>query len=279
MKIIFATTADLTGWLLLAAIVPRFVGNEIAIALAHRRRPVDRQGLLQCLWSLERTQPQRLWRRENRLSRSPFHALAAQYQAPVTVYRHARQWQQGAALGVFPPDLLLTLRFGWRLGAAALAAIPAAYNIHPGRLPDYAGQYPVLWALLDGVATLHCTVHRLTPTLDGGPIIAVGTQAVLPHASHFWLRYHTYLAGFEAWWTATHGGTAQPTAIAPASSPPLRGWPESADFLQLRQQGHSLMSRDDYGAALTKWGLSPAQAAQLSNGIPPTIRKNFGLLD
>lgn len=50
-------------------------------------------------------------------------------------------------------------------------------NIHPSLLPDYRGLHTHARALADGAGKAGCTVHFVTPELDGGPIIS---QAEVP---------------------------------------------------------------------------------------------------
>lgn len=50
-------------------------------------------------------------------------------------------------------------------------------NIHPSLLPSYTGTHTHERALQDGVKIHGCTVHFVTPALDGGPIII---QAAVP---------------------------------------------------------------------------------------------------
>lgn len=50
-------------------------------------------------------------------------------------------------------------------------------NIHPSLLPAYTGIHTHERALADGIKIHGCTVHFVTPTLDGGPIII---QAAVP---------------------------------------------------------------------------------------------------
>lgn len=50
-------------------------------------------------------------------------------------------------------------------------------NTHPSLLPAFKGKRPVLDALEYGVRITGCTVHLVTPELDGGPILA---QAAVP---------------------------------------------------------------------------------------------------
>ena len=50
-------------------------------------------------------------------------------------------------------------------------------NIHPSLLPSFKGLHPQRQALAAGVKLSGCTVHFVTPELDGGPIVA---QAAVP---------------------------------------------------------------------------------------------------
>ena len=52
-------------------------------------------------------------------------------------------------------------------------------NIHPSLLPLFKGLQPQKQALDAGVRLSGCTVHFITPDLDGGPIIAQGAVPVL----------------------------------------------------------------------------------------------------
>lgn len=50
-------------------------------------------------------------------------------------------------------------------------------NIHPSLLPSFKGLHPQRQAIEAGVKLSGCTVHFVTPELDGGPIVA---QAAVP---------------------------------------------------------------------------------------------------
>ncbi len=52
-------------------------------------------------------------------------------------------------------------------------------NIHPSLLPDYPGLDTHARALSDGAVEAGCTVHFVTPEVDGGPIIAQAKVKVL----------------------------------------------------------------------------------------------------
>ena len=53
-------------------------------------------------------------------------------------------------------------------------------NIHPSLLPAYKGLHTHERALADGAALHGCTVHLVTPELDGGPVLLQAQVPVLP---------------------------------------------------------------------------------------------------
>ena len=46
-----------------------------------------------------------------------------------------------------------------------------AFNLHPGKLPQYAGLNPVSWTLFNGEKKQHVTLHWMTNKIDSGPIV------------------------------------------------------------------------------------------------------------
>jgi phosphoribosylglycinamide formyltransferase-1 len=71
------------------------------------------------------------------------------------------------------PDLVVLAGFMRVLGAPFVARYAGRMiNIHPSLLPAYAGLHTHRRALADGVAEHGCTVHFVTPDVDGGPVIA-----------------------------------------------------------------------------------------------------------
>lgn len=53
-------------------------------------------------------------------------------------------------------------------------------NIHPSLLPAYPGLNTHERALADGQRESGCTVHRVTPDLDAGPVVLQRTVPILP---------------------------------------------------------------------------------------------------
>jgi phosphoribosylglycinamide formyltransferase 1 len=79
------------------------------------------------------------------------------------------------------PDLIVLAGFMRILGAAFVQRYEGRMlNIHPALLPAYPGTETHLRALQDGATRHGCTVHFVTPDVDGGPIIAQAAVPVLP---------------------------------------------------------------------------------------------------
>jgi phosphoribosylglycinamide formyltransferase-1 len=53
-------------------------------------------------------------------------------------------------------------------------------NIHPSLLPAYKGLHTHERALADGASVHGCSVHLVTPELDGGPVLMQAEVPVLP---------------------------------------------------------------------------------------------------
>lgn len=70
------------------------------------------------------------------------------------------------------PDILLNVHSLQILHEAVLA-IPrlGSFNLHPGKLPEYAGLNTVSWAILRGEHSHAVTLHRMTGRIDAGEIV------------------------------------------------------------------------------------------------------------
>jgi phosphoribosylglycinamide formyltransferase-1 len=76
------------------------------------------------------------------------------------------------------PDLVLLAGFMRVLGDDFVHKFAGRMlNIHPSLLPAFPGMHTHREALVEGVKIHGCTVHFVTPTLDGGPIVI---QAAVP---------------------------------------------------------------------------------------------------
>jgi phosphoribosylaminoimidazolecarboxamide formyltransferase / IMP cyclohydrolase len=79
------------------------------------------------------------------------------------------------------PELVVLAGYMRIVGPAMLAAFPGKMiNLHPALLPAFPGAHAVRDALAAGVKITGVTVHFVDASLDGGPIIAQDSVAVLP---------------------------------------------------------------------------------------------------
>ncbi|HLX30652.1 MAG TPA: phosphoribosylglycinamide formyltransferase [Casimicrobiaceae bacterium] len=78
------------------------------------------------------------------------------------------------------PDLVVLAGFMRILGPRFVARYTGRMlNIHPSLLPAYPGTNTHERAVADGATAHGCTVHFVTPAVDGGPIIAQATVPVM----------------------------------------------------------------------------------------------------
>jgi phosphoribosylglycinamide formyltransferase-1 len=91
--------------------------------------------------------------------------------------------------------LVLLAGFMRRLHAGFLDAFPdRVLNLHPSLLPAFPGLDAIGQALRQGVTVTGCTVHLVTPDLDGGPIVAQEAVEVLPGDTHATLAARIHAA-------------------------------------------------------------------------------------
>ena len=100
-------------------------------------------------------------------------------------------------LSAFEPDLVLLSGFMRVFSAAFLDGCPAqVINQHPALLPDGGGDtvttsgglvipalrgaHVVADALRRGLPVTGCTIHRVTPSVDDGPVLAAAEVPILP---------------------------------------------------------------------------------------------------
>ena len=55
-----------------------------------------------------------------------------------------------------------------------------AFNIHPGKLPQYRGPFPTAWAILNNEKEIGITIHQIDRYADTGPIVSRKTHAIKP---------------------------------------------------------------------------------------------------
>ena len=90
-----------------------------------------------------------------------------------------------------PEPWLISMNSTAIIGRAILERFDGrAVNLHPGRLPDFAGLYTVQWAIRLGESATAATAHFMTDTVDAGDVIYAASVPISPHDTGLsaWLR-------------------------------------------------------------------------------------------
>ncbi|WP_137179348.1 formyltransferase family protein [Roseomonas sp. AR75] len=100
------------------------------------------------------------------------------------------------ALRAARPDLIVTLHFDQILSAETLALAPlGGINMHPALLPRHRGPIPAFWALAKGEGRAGVSIHRLTPRIDAGAVLAQRAVTLPPGVSALAAARLLHLAG------------------------------------------------------------------------------------
>lgn len=274
MNILICSKRDLTSTVFLNDLLERLAplpGCRLRLVLAERTRPIETQvPELARMKLYERDLPfQVLF---PLLEAGPRPAalltparLAARYGIALSVVRGIRDPVFQKVLDDFAPDLILSARFSF-LFPPELIAAPArgVINVHPGRVPDYAGLYPHFFAMLAGERTHGCTVHMVDRNIDGGAILAEGEVPITPALTAFALNLESHLLGNRLVtdvilsWLKGHGTQAVPQRQSKLKS---NTYPTAAEFEKFRSAGLSLINADEYLDILRRFGASEGRSA------------------
>lgn len=117
---------------------------------------------------------------------------------PVHRTRDVNDAASAAFVASLAPDLIVSAFFNQRIAEATVRlARCGAVNIHPSPLPAFRGVDPVFYARLRGAETLGVTVHRVTPELDAGGILAQEIRPLDPASSVLRATVSLYARGAE----------------------------------------------------------------------------------
>lgn len=267
MRILVCTKLDLHGAHFANRLLPALAGHEIVgLWLADKNRPAeDRVPELAQLRFLERLLPIDLlfplidalpFDQADRAPDATFATLGRRHATPVEVIT-ALDAATRARLAALAPDLVIVARFSHLFDAASIA-IPrhGILNVHPGRLPGYAGLHAPLRAVTDGAGAFGCSVHWITPGIDDGPLLNVIDQPIDlagnlldQTAALYPLAIPTLLAAIEAC-AAGHrpAGTPQDLRLRRYHS-----MPDAAPFAALARLGMKLWHPDALAAWLGRY--------------------------
>jgi len=138
-----------------------------------------------------------------------------------------------ARVEALEPELVVCACFPFILGRGVLERPPlGCLNLHPSPLPAYRGPAPLFWQLRAGEPRSAVTLHRMSPRIDAGPVVAARELEAEPGISASELSARLARAGAElvvAAVAALARGTleATPQDEARASYFP---WPGAGDF-------------------------------------------------
>jgi methionyl-tRNA formyltransferase len=164
---------------------------------------------------------------------------------PVLATRDANGAQGLQFVQSLAPDLLLSAFFNQRI-VEALAAIPrlGALNIHPSLLPALKGVDPVFYARLRGAA-LGVTLHRISPQLDCGDIIAQRSLECPEEESVLATTARLYAKGAELLLGSLGALEAGAPGLPQGAGGEYDSWPRRAQVRALRRKGISLVRLRD----------------------------------
>jgi methionyl-tRNA formyltransferase len=69
------------------------------------------------------------------------------------------------------PDIHLCIFYNKIIDKEIIDNVPFNVNFHGGKLPDYKGCYPNIWAIINGEKEIEVTAHVMETDLDSGDII------------------------------------------------------------------------------------------------------------
>jgi folate-dependent phosphoribosylglycinamide formyltransferase PurN len=175
-----------------------------------------------------------------------------------------------AAAEAFSPDLILSVRFSFFFRPPFIGmAKHGVINVHPGRLPDYAGLYPHFYSMMAGERTVGCTVHVVDGGIDSGPILAAGEVPIVTGRSAFANNLESHLLG---------NGLVVKVVEALMRGERLAGVPQDPDHLKqhtyptheefraFQMKGFALIDMGEYLNLLRRFGLFGSVSA-LPSGV------------
>jgi len=144
------------------------------------------------------------------------------------------------------PDLLVAAFFNQRI-SDTVTAMPkyAAVNIHPSLLPAFRGVDPVFFAMLRDSRKVGVTLHRLSPELDAGNVIAQQALSVAPDESVLRTTARLFDCGAGLLLASLDALLSGESGAPQAGEANYDSWPTPPQVAQLGRQGGSLVSRRD----------------------------------
>lgn len=247
------------GCLILNQLIPALQHHRLQVLLADKTRTVDTAVVeLADIKMLERTLlNSTIFPLIDSLPADPdsqlftFYGLAERFATPFQVLHNDQEFAGGQQwVQEFAADLVISARFGFIFDKAGIdAAAGQIINFHPGSLPAYAGQFPVLRAMLRGEPDVGCTLHYINPGIDTGPVIDRRWISVNLKHSHFYHRRAITQLGMEAiidFVALLDAGKAPPGEPQAHGHRHYYSWPDAREFEIARRVGIVNMTPAEY---------------------------------
>ena len=140
------------------------------------------------------------------------------------------------------PDLLVSAFFDQIIGEPLVAAARyGAVNIHPALLPSFRGVDPVFYARLADSPVLGVSVHRVTPELDRGNLLAQKKFDVRPRESVLATTTRLFGAGAGLLLESLDAIAAGASGTPQTGEGSYHSWPSRAQVADLRRKGVRLI--------------------------------------
>ncbi|MEM7442342.1 MAG: formyl transferase [Pseudomonadota bacterium] len=183
-----------------------------------------------------------------------FPELARRHNAALSIVPSLRDDDAETTMRELAPDLVISIRFS-HIFPESLIRIPrhGILNIHPGRLPEYAGLYAPFRQMLDGRGEIGCTVHWIDRGIDTGPVVSRGTVPIDRARSLIWHVCHAYTPGVDEVLHIVHGlkeGRQPSSESQNTSRRTYHRLPRPTEFQDFRDRGFRLIDFDDYDGLL-----------------------------
>lgn len=283
VKIILCSKRDLTSVVVLNDLLARLSalpGTSVALWLAERTRTVETAvPELTRMKFLERDLPFRILfplidtnPAAGAGSLLTLDGLLARHALPCRIVTSMKAPETLKGIDDFGPDLILSVRYSFVFRQEIIARPRfGIINVHPGRLPAYAGLYPHFHSMLAGEAAVGCSVHQVDDGIDSGPLLATGAVPIDPSRSAWRHNLDSHLLGNRLVVDivrALEAGVA-PRAVAQAEPGPIhRTYPTRQEFDRFRDRGLSLIKETEYIDVLARF-MSPLASVAAADALAP----------
>jgi methionyl-tRNA formyltransferase len=147
-------------------------------------------------------------------SLGPLSRLAEQWGYPIWPAQRVRDAAFADEVRAERVDLLLNVHSLYLVRAEVLAAPRiGSFNVHPGRLPEYAGLNAPSWAILHGEKTHGVTVHWMDAGIDTGDVAYEAEFEIAPGDTGFTLSAKGVKAVIPLLRELLEAAAAEPPAI------------------------------------------------------------------